>query len=349
MKKTVETRHLSTMRIGGKALSLSILRTKSDIERFVERSDKNKTIILGGGSNSIFSDTSLPYIIGLIKIRGVEVRQTNSKSTMIRVGAGENWDKFVKFTVSKNLSGIEALSAIPGTVGASPIQNIGAYGSEVKDTIVLVEAYDTKTKKWVTLKNKDCQFSYRNSIFKKYPKRWVITYVTFKLHPTHNLPRRNKAKGDHINNVKIPNYKDVQNYFAEQGITSPNLKQIRKAIIKIRAHKLPDPKIIPNCGSFFKNPFISKLSAKKLKQKFPTLPLFESEEGTKVPAGFLIDSLGLKGKTISNIVIYKNNALVLTNPNKASFKDLLKAQKYISDSVYKKFGITLEREVNLVE
>lgn len=334
MKKNVDISKYSTMKIGGKVPYLQTIKNISDIEQTIELASKHKTKIkiIGGGSNTVFGAQISRYLFCHMKIKGINITKETEKHVYIEVGAGENWDRFVDFTTQRNISGAEALSSIPGTVGASPIQNIGAYGSEVKDTIILVEAYDTTNKKFMKLKNKDCHFSYRNSIFKKQKDRFIIHKVTFKL---------NKNKYP-----KIPKYPDVQKYFLNKK--RPDVQEIRKAIIEIRKNKLPNPKLIPNCGSFFKNPFINKSKANKLKKQFKDIKIFESEEGLKVGAGFLIDKLGFKGKTINNIVIYKNNALVLTNPNKAKFKDLIKAKQKIEKEVFKKFGIRLETEVDFV-
>jgi len=247
---------------------------------------------------------------------------------------GEDWDGVVKFAVRNDLSGIETLSWIPGKAGSAPVQNIGAYGTEISDYIKTVEVYDKKKGGFASLNNKDCQFSYRDSLFKKQRNRFIIVSVTLSL--SKNAP-------------KIPKYKDVENYFKEKNKKSPNLKEIRKAIIKIRKNKLPDPKVVPNCGSFFKNPIIGKRGVAKIKKVLPDSPLFPIGHKFKIPAGFLIEKAGFKGKQIGRMKVHENNALVLTNPNRVPFSDLIKAKNKIQNTVYKKFGIMLEPEVNIIE
>lgn len=283
---------------------------------------------LGDGTNMIPG----PYVEAIVaefETRGIELKETR-----LRVAAGETWDDIVTFAVQKNLSGIEALSLIPGKTGAAPIQNIGAYGREIKDVIDHIKVFDTKKEEFVIFNNKDCKFGYRDSLFKKEKGRFIVTEVSLLLLK---------------NSPKIPNYKDVKNYFEKKENSSPSLKEIREAVIEIRKNKLPDPKIVPNCGSFFKNPIVSKQQAEKIKNMAPSVPIFEQNGLFKIPAGFLIDSLGFKGKKIGNIEIYKNNALVLTNPYGASFKDLLFAKSEIENAVFQKFGIKLEPEVNILE
>lgn len=283
---------------------------------------------VGEGTNI----TPKPYVKALAALLSIPGLELNSD--FFSVSAGEHWDNVVALAVKSGLSGIEALSAIPGKAGASPVQNIGAYGTEMKDVVETVEIFDTKTRDFKILRNKDCKFEYRDSLFKRNPGRFIITNVTLKL--SRETP-------------KIPDYKDVKKYFSEKAILAPSLQEIRKAIIEIRSNKLPDPNTIPNCGSFFKNPIVSKEIAEKIKKEFPNLQIFEKDGMFKIPAGFLIDSLGFKGKRIGNIEIYKNNALVLTNPYRASFSDLLFAKSEIEKAVFQRYSIELEPEVNIVE
>ncbi len=335
MNKYVDISNLSTMHIGGKAHSLIKLKKEKDIEKILNfcKTQKRKILVLGEGSNTIFNDKYLNYIVLKIDIKNIKIKKETKNYKIIEVGAGLNWDRFVNFTIKNNLQGIEALSGIPGTVGASPIQNIGAYGSEVKNNIHYVLVYDKIFNKIVKLNKNECHFSYRNSLFKNNKNRYIILKVFFKLF-------KNKE-------IKIPKYKDVENFFLNKQGSS--LQEIRNAIIKIRKEKLPNPKIIPNCGSFFKNPIITKNDFKKLQKKLPTIPYFKVKEKIKIPAGFLIETAKFKGVKINEIEIYKKNALVLTNPNKkASFKNLIKVKNKISQTIYKKFGVRLESEVNII-
>lgn len=282
---------------------------------------------LGSGTN-LAPKPFIEAVAAEIEIKGIRLKRNT-----VEANAGEDWDKVVEFAVRKNLSGIEALSWIPGKTGAAPVQNIGAYGAEMKDSLLQLEVFDIKAGEFIILKNKDCAFEYRDSIFKREKGRFVIISTTLGL--------SEKAPS-------LPDYRDVKNHFIENKNLSPNLQEIRRAIIEIRKNKLPDPKIVPNCGSFFKNPFVSLYQAKRLKEKFPKMPIFEQNKIFKIPAGFLIDSLGFKGKKIGKIEVYKNNALVLTNPYGAPFQDLLFAKSEIENAVFQEFGIRLEPEVNIL-
>lgn len=346
----VDITNLSSMRLKAYGKCITPLKSKEDVLEFVQKTKENKDkhLIVGGGTNMVFGENTDELVIGKVEIMGKKITKEAEKEIEIEVGAGESWDEFVEFCVDAGYAGIEALSAIPGTVGASPVQNIGAYGQEVKDTILSVTAYSLETNDFVDFSNQECEFSYRNSFFKKNPNKFIISSVTFKLQLLSDLSRRSFAKEDRINIVKIPDYKDVKKYFEDRENAFPTLKEIREAIIEIRKNKLPDPKIIPNCGSFFKNPFVSEEVVNKIKVGFPSLPTFQEENLFKIPAGFLIDSLGFKGQKLGNITVYKNNALVLTNPERASFQDLLDAKELIQKSVFDRFGIMLEPEVNII-
>lgn len=325
----VDTKKLTTIKIGGRANYVYKLKQPKSIPHFLKeyKNYSSRFVVLGGGSNIFFDDNLEDLSILKIEITGREKIKETESDVVIKFGAGESWQKVVDFAVDSQLSGIEQLSLIPGTVGAGPVQNIGAYGTEIKNSLEFVEAYDTKTKDFVVLKNKDCNFGYRDSIFKKNPSRWIITNVAIRL-----------SKNTEI---KIPDYKDTKNYFESWGKKEIRLKDVRDAINKIRSNKLPDPKQIPNCGSFFKNPVIKK--------NFVDIPTFIDPAGTKIPAGYLIEKAGFKGKRLGNIEVYKNNALVLTNPeSKASFQEIIEAKSTIEKQVYKLFGIKLETEVNII-
>lgn len=321
--ENVDIRNHSSFKMGEKVRYFVEVTDASDIPSIV----KTATLpiyILGEGCNTIFNDTeTLPYFIIHMKNAGIE----EIREGTFKVQAGHSWDDFVRYSVENNLSGIEALSAIPGSVGASPVQNIGAYGQEVCNVIESVEAYDTIDCKWIEIPNVECAFSYRNSIFKSSHKnRYIITAVTFRL--SKNPPT-------------VPNYPDLKNYFKN----TPTLHEIREAIIQIRSKKLPDPKILPNVGSYFENVIADEKTILELKSKFPNLPVYNS---TKIPTGWLIDQCGLKGKSFGPIKISGNNALVLTHDGSGIYSDLNYAEKFISDEVYKKFGLRIKREVNVL-
>jgi len=388
IKEYVDISKYSTLKIGGQFRYFAEISRVEDLPLFyaiAQGDGKYKNIpifILGGGSNIVFSDGVLNVIALKMEIKefsilnGSASNGENSNFIEIKVGAGENWDKTVEKTVEMNLAGLEALSAIPGTVGATPVQNVGAYGAEVKDAIVSVEVFDTKDGKIKNLSNKDCKFGYRDSIFKNDPPagekgRYTITAVVYRLQKVHPVlveegvsllgggdPKGNKPnhKGIVCDCVKIPNYPGVKKYFEEKGIENPSLKQIREAIIYIRGEKLPNPKEIPNVGSFFKNPIISKeLFQKILKKpifsrsrtsgKYGEIPHFDvGDDMVKIPAGWLIENAGLKGKSFGPISVYDKNALVLINNGEATKDDLMKAKNEIIKTVFQKFGITLEQE-----
>jgi len=346
----VDIRNHCTLKIGGQFRYFTVVETQSDIQEVINfAKEKNiKIFILGGGSNLVFSSTIVDALVVKIQIKSFEIINDTDEYTDIKVGAGENWDAFVGRTVDMNLSGIEALSAIPGTVGATPVQNVGAYGQEVKDTIVSVEVLDPEAGSIKTFLNSECEFAYRDSIFKNNAKnKYIILSVTFRL-----------SKGEH----KVPDYPGVKNYFQDKGIINPTLLDIRKAIIVIRSTKLPNPVEIPNVGSFFKNPIVSSELANKIKEQYPNITIFplspkqglgleslDIEGGlVKIPAGWLIESVGFKGKDFGEISVYQNNALVLVNNGQATFADIESVRDQIIRAVQDKFGITLETEPEFV-
>jgi UDP-N-acetylmuramate dehydrogenase len=334
---SVDISNYSTMKIGGRVANFETIARKSDIIRLTEKSQGSSLpiFILGGGSNTIFRNGEHDLIVAKMGIKGVEVAPSNDNTILITVGAGENWDDIAAWAATENYSGLEALSGIPGTAGAAPIQNIGAYGKEVSEILEHVEVYDKETDEFRVLQNDECKFSYRNSIFKENRERWVITNITLRL-KKEEFP-------------SIPSYKDVTEYFSTANSNRRSVRDIRNAILNIRRNKLPDPSEIPNCGSFFKNPIVENGTASKLKQSHPEMPIFDmGGNHTKIPAGWLIDKLGFKGHQIGGARVYDKNSLVLTNTSNASFPELEILIEEIKDAVYKKYGITLEEEVNIV-
>ncbi len=337
MKEFVDIRDYTTFKVGGQFryfIEINNARSLSEVISFAK--EKSMPIkVIGGGSNMVFPDGVLECVALKMNIQGFENIDETDDHIDIQIGAGENWDQFVSRTVDMNLSGIEALSAIPGTAGATPIQNVGAYGQEVKNTILAVEVFEGNENTIKVLSNTDCKFSYRDSIFKNEAKgKYIITSVTFRL-----------SKQD----AKIPDYIGVKKYFEEKGIANPNLKQIREAIIEIRSTKLPDPSIIPNVGSFFKNPIVKKEIADDLKSKNASAVIFQVDEKlSKIGAGWLIEQSGLKGHDFGAISVYKNNALVLVNNGVAKKKDVTETKEAIIKTVQEKFGIMLETEPEFV-
>jgi UDP-N-acetylmuramate dehydrogenase len=339
--ENVPIKEYTTMGIGGEVAHLVRIKTKEEIPEAVAfAKEKNMPfVVLGEGSNSVFRDATLNAVVLKIEIPGFEIVKENDDSTEIKIGAGENWDKVVERAVEMDLSGIEAMSAIPGTTGATPFQNVGAYGQEIKNVIEEVEVYDVQNSSFAFLSNEECKFDYRDSIFRSSEKgRYIITSIILKLSkfpPT------------------MPHYPGVRKYFEStspqpspsQEREQPTLREIRQAIIEIRANKLPDPKLIKNNGSFFKNPIVENAVAEKLKEQFPNITIFPAGESmSKIPAGWLIEQAGLKGKDFGEMKVYENNALVLVNKGNATFQDLENAKDEIIKTVQNKFGVTLEPE-----
>jgi len=319
--------------MGGIAHKVFEITSKEDLEKinlYAEYVHK-PLVIIGLGSNSIFAETTDKYIIGLMKMTGIEIVFQIEKEIHVRAYAGEIWDDLVKWTVEHELSGIEALSGIPGTVGASPIQNIGAYGSDISQTFVEAEVFDRTTKEFKTLSHEHCCFTYRDSIFKQNPKQYIIISVTFKLHTTP---------------ASIPQYKDVQEYFKQNQ--NPSLIEIRNAIIEIRNRKIPDYKTVPNCGSFFKNPIITKEHLEQLRKTYPTIPSFElSNSLHKVYAGWLIEHIDYQSAQTEAIIFNQTNKLVLINQNNGTFDELQLVLDRITHLAQEAYGITLEPEPNI--
>ena len=293
-----------------------------------------KKFILGGGSNMLLTQ-NIDALVILIDIKGKIINKQNDDFVWITCNAGENWHEFVLWTIHQNFGGLENLSLIPGNVGATPIQNIGAYGTEIKDTLTSCEAINIENQEIHTFLNNDCKFGYRESIFKNEQKnKYIITSVTFKLtKKNHNI---NTSYGDILN--EIPS-----------SIADPNLIDISNAVIAIRKSKLPDPKELGNSGSFFKNPILLKSDFAPILKKFPEMRFFAvSDTEVKIPAGWLIENAGLKGKRFGNAGIHERQALVLVNYGGASGQEILEVSKIVQQTVFKKFGVAIETEVNII-
>tara|TARA_B110000495_G_C22987084_1_gene580830 strand:+ start:196 stop:1209 length:1014 start_codon:yes stop_codon:yes gene_type:complete len=291
-------------------------------------------LILSGGSNILFTK----HYDGLViknSIKGIGIVKETDTGIYIKVNAGENWHEFVQICVENNWGGVENLSLIPGQVGTSPMQNIGAYGVEIKDVFHSLEAYNIKSGQIDTYLHTACEFGYRESIFKKTLKgQYIITSVIFKL-----------TKKPAVN----VSYGDIEQVLEEQKISSPTIKDVSNAIISIRESKLPNPKEIGNAGSFFKNPMITKSHFKKLQKDYPNIVSYPISNTTvKVPAGWLIDNGGWKGKTFGNYGVHKNQALVLVNYDNAKGKDIFNLAQDIQTDILKKYEICLDMEVNVL-
>ena len=285
--------------------------------------------VLGGGSNVVLP-AQLPGLTLLMDIDFIEVLENHASKIILRVGAGVNWHTFVRWTLDQNYRGLENLALIPGTVGAAPIQNIGAYGVEVKEYIEVVEAYDCQINQWVTLSKVDCQFSYRHSVFKDEPNRFVITAVIFDL-PKVWQPR--------------VSYADLANHFANRSIGAITAPEIFETVCAIRTQKLPDPKVIGNVGSFFQNPVISNQQLQSLKEQFPQIVSYpESATHSKLAAGWLIDQCGFKGMQMGNVGVHDKQALVLTHRGGGNAGELLGLAGQIQKKVKETFGVELTVE-----
>ena len=322
-----------TMHLGGPARYMAEAHTAQDVALlFQEAATKSlPTFILGGGSNVIPHDEGFAGLIIRIRIPGFEVIQDDVTSTTIKIGAGENWDSVVERTVAMNLSGIEAMSAIPGTTGAAPVQNVGAYGQEIADTLQSLEAYDTQTNSFVTLLAEDCEFGYRDSMFRNSQKgRYVITSITLTLSKSPPQP---------------PFYDALQKYFEERQTSFFTNKIVRDAVISIRVDKLPDPTVRPNTGSFFKNALVEAWQVNDLRKTYPELPAYDMGNGTfKIPSGWLIEQAGLKGQLLHGMRVHDKNALVLINESATSYGDLAAARDEIIRKVRDVFRIEIEQE-----
>ena len=290
-------------------------------------------LVLGGGSNMLFVNDFDGLVIRM-NIRGIEHR-INHNEVFVEAGAGEVWNDLVNFCVAREYAGIENLSLIPGSVGASPIQNIGAYGVELKDVFYSCQAFEIATGTFKKFTNEDCRFGYRDSIFKNELKeKYVITSVKFKLSLIPNL------------NLK---YGAIEQELTNRGITNPTIKDISQVVSHIRVSKLPDPSTIGNAGSFFKNPVITADQFEHVRSKFPEVVNYPAgNDLVKLAAGWLIEQCGWKGKVVGHTGTWKNQALVLVNHGEATGEEVYSFSSQIIDSVYRKFGVLLDREVNII-
>ncbi len=333
VRMSIPLKNFTTMKLGGKArFMVTVTSVDEAVTAYQNAKKQNIPIfILGGGSNVLARDEGYPGLVILNRIMGFEVLSDDKSSVLIRVGAGEVWDEVVERVVERGLSGIETLSAIPGTAGAAPVQNIGAYGQEVADTLVSVEAYDSHTGQVVTITAENCGLSYRHSIFRgEWIGRYCIIAITLRLYYASPQP---------------PFYAALQRYFDEHKIDMYTSKIIRDAVIAIRQDKLPNPKDKPNAGSFFKNAIIESWQHEELKKEYPDMPSYDMPGGNyKIPTGWLIEQTGLKGQLLNGMRIHDKNALVLINESATSYADLSEARSRVIQQVYDSFRIQIEQE-----
>ncbi|MFV8366572.1 UDP-N-acetylmuramate dehydrogenase [Flavobacterium sp. XS1P27] len=325
----------NTFGIEAKAKQFVAVHSVQDLKTILQENKTEQKFILGGGSNMLLTK-DIDALVIHIDLKGKKIIEENDDFVWVESQAGESWHEFVLWTIDQNFGGLENMSLIPGNVGTTPVQNIGAYGTEIKDTFVSCKAMTIESQEMKTFTNDECHFGYRESIFKNKAKnQFVITSVVFKL-----------TKTNHKINTS---YGDISSELAKNNIINPTLKDVSNAVIAIRQSKLPDPKELGNSGSFFKNPILLKSDFEKIHQQFPEMKYFDiSETEVKVPAGWLIEQAGFKGKRFGDAGIHKNQALVLVNYGNATGQEILNVSKDIQETIFKTFGIHIEAEVNVI-
>ncbi len=335
IKQDYDLSGLNTFGVPAKAKFFTEIESESDLKELFDTSQfkDSEKLFLGGGSNVLFTK-DFNGIVVLNKLKGIEVLKENPETILIRAMSGEIWHDLVSFAVSGGYWGIENLSLIPGTVGAAPMQNIGAYGAELKDTLEKVETVEIETGKPKTFANKECEFGYRDSIFKKNLKnKYFISAITLRLS---KIPQPNIS------------YQILAEHLKKNTIDPDHPKKISEAVSEIRRSKLPDPKLIGNAGSFFKNVFTTEEKAQELSLTYPNMPTFEEDGMVKIPAGWLIEQCGLKGYRSGNVGVHDKQALVLVNYGGATGAEIKALAELVIDAVFKKFGLKLVPEVNFI-
>ena len=335
IKNNYPLKQLSTMRIGGNAKYGCEIHSEQELVEAVKwAKDKNlKLRAIGGGSNIIWTDEGFDGLILIIKIPGFSL----NKDGVTEIGAGENWDKIVEQTSDEGFSGIEFLSWIPGTAGATPVQNVGAYGHEISEVLLWVRAYDIENQKYIQLSNAECKFGYRTSRFKGIDSgKYIITKICLKLSSVFPSP---------------PFYESLQKYLADSNTEDYSPSNIRKAVIEVRKKKLPDPDVVANNGSFFANPIISNEHFMALQQDFPNIVGWELNDSTvKISAAWLIENIGYKDfhDEETGMATWDKQPLVIINENASSYADLETFKNKLVNKVRDEFGITLEQEPELI-
>jgi len=331
---TIHSRHdltaFNTLAIPAKAqffTELSDLNDLPELLDFITQHDLS-TLWIGGGSNLVLAD-EVPGCVVHISTKGIDIISESQESIIINVAAGESWHSLVRHCLEKEWFGLENLALIPGSVGASPVQNIGAYGVEVADFIEQVEVYDTALNTFTVMQNADCQFAYRDSLFKRNPGRFIITSVVFK------LSKQFKAQCS---------YAALQTWLDAKGIKELSAKAMFDAVVAVRRSKLPDPDLLPNAGSFFKNPVVSNECFESLQQMYPDIPNYPDVSGVKLAAGWLIDQCGWKGLYRERVGVHKDQALVLVNHSGGLRSDIDALADDIRQSVRDRFSVQLEQE-----
>lgn len=338
IQENVDLKSYSTMRLGGETHYLVEVKSEDDVKKIADWARKKNLpiIVIGQGSNIVWRDEGFEGLVIDNKITGRKILEENDKAATVELGAGENWDAAVAWTIVKGFSGLEFLSLIPGRAGAAPVQNIGAYGGELSQVFVQLRAYDPQAGDIVTLKKEVCGFTYRSSRFKVADKhRFIITSITLKLSKSVPTP---------------PFYESLEKYFNERKISSPDSLAIRDAVIAIRNSKLPDPAKVANNGSFFTNPIVNKVEFEKLSQKYPDIKGWPQGDKVKLAAGWLVEKAGFKGvhDEETGMATWPAQALVLVNEHAKNTADLLAFKQKILSRVHEMFGIVLEQEPELL-
>lgn len=334
LQKDVNLAPYNTFGISAKADFFSVFNDVAELSKLLDQHNDKRLLVLGGGSNVLFKNDFKGLVL-VNRIKGIEVVKEDSEHVYVKSGAGENWHEFVLYCIENGWGGVENLSLIPGSVGASPMQNIGAYGVEIKDVFQELEAYHIASGVIEKFNHEACEFGYRESVFKRRLKdEYIITSVTYKL-----------SKKPQLNT----SYGAINEALDSAGVKKATIKDVSDAVIAIRQSKLPDPKKIGNAGSFFKNPVISKEQLSDILKNHQNAPFYEIDENhVKIPAGWLIDTAGWKGKRYDNFGIHKNQALVLVNYGGANGDQLFDLSTRIIEDIKKRFNIQLEREVNII-
>jgi UDP-N-acetylmuramate dehydrogenase len=328
-------KNFNTFGIEAKARQFVAVHSITDLKTVLEQHPDEKKFILGGGSNMLLTK-DIDALVIHVDLKGKKIIKEDDNFVWVESQAGENWHEFVLWTIDQNFGGLENMSLIPGNVGTTPVQNIGAYGTEIKDTFVSCDVMKITNQEMKTFTKEECHFGYRESVFKNEVKdQYIITSVVYKL-----------TKHSHKINIS---YGDIASELAKNNITNPTLKDVSNAVIAIRQSKLPDPKELGNSGSFFKNPILLKSDFEAIHQQFPEMKYYEvSATEVKVPAGWLIEQAGFKGKRFGDAGVHKNQALVLVNYGNATGQEILDVAKTIQATIYKTFGIHIEAEVNVI-
>ena len=335
IEQNISLKPYNTFGIDVKAQAFGRFGSVDELKSLLAERDRQVPLfILGGGSNVLLTQ-DLPFFVLKNEIEGIEVISENEERIVVKVGSGVEWHSFVRYTVERGWGGIENMSLIPGSVGASPMQNIGAYGAEIKDTFVSLEALHIDSLELHTFNREQCQFGYRESVFKRALKnQYVIVSVTYEL-----------LKHPKINTT----YGAIQAEIEVMGVMDVTVDTVSQAVMNIRRSKLPDPKFLGNAGSFFKNPVVSKEVFEKLAQSYPEAPHYPQANGEeKLAAGWLIEKAGWKGKRVGNCGVHEYQALVLVNYGGATGQEIYDLSTAIIEDIASKFGVTLEREVNIL-